>query len=612
MDRTCALQRFPRWNRPHTIPAMAVVNSPRFVGRGPELARLAAALDEASAGHATSVIVTGAPGLGATRLVDELQSRLGRLSEPWTTLRARGSAPWAGRPLDAVVRPLAAVIETLPANERDVVLGSVVDLTRPDPAGRAAAEPERRQARRLEAIHGVLSRLAAQRPVLLVLDDLHRADYATRALAAFLVRVTRPARLCVIVTYHPDDVPRDDPFRDTLDAIGDSARPPVRIRVPPLDRDELATLVGDVEGERPSASLLLLVAERSGGNPLIATELLAARRELSSAPLAGGMSELVATRLDVRSPECRRVLRLVSLADAPLTDAELAATAAAYDRDAADVAPRSSGSPRRTRGLLDGDLDAGLEEAIAAGFLVRAPSAPPAVETISFRHELIRAAVAHDVLPFHRVRYHRALAEGLSDRPGEVARHLRDGLLPAEARAAATTAAEDADAVDAVEDALRELELALELSAPGDAPSELKARAADAAAAAGRPGRATAYLEAAIAGVDERSERGRLALLHDQLGTLRRAAGDSDGALVALRRAVELAPPDDDAVQARVLAGLARQQMLLGAFTDAAQLAERARKAATAAGSAVDEAAVLTTLGVIEGWTGDLEQALRH
>src|SRR3954471_4647028 len=176
MDRTCALQRFPRWNRPHTIPAMAVVNSPRFVGREPELARLAAALDEASAGHATSVIVTGAPGLGATRLVDELQSRLGRLSEPWTTLRARGSAPWAGRPLDAVVRPLAAVIETLPANERDVVLGSVVDLTRPDPAGRAAAEPERRQARRLEAIHGVLSRLAAQRPVLLVLDDLHRAD----------------------------------------------------------------------------------------------------------------------------------------------------------------------------------------------------------------------------------------------------------------------------------------------------------------------------------------------------------------------------------------------------------------------------------------------------
>ena len=53
--------------------------------------------------------------------------------------------------------------------------------------------------------------------------------------------------------------------------------------------------------------------------------------------------------LDVRSPECRRVLRLISLADAPLTDDELAATAAAYDRDAIDVAPRSAGStPRRS------------------------------------------------------------------------------------------------------------------------------------------------------------------------------------------------------------------------------------------------------------------------
>ncbi len=595
------------YNRP--VPA---VKSARFVGREPELARLAAALDEASAGHATSVVISGAPGLGASRLVDELEARLGRLSEPWTIVRARGWAPWAGRPLDGLVRPLVRSIEALPIEERERVLGSVGNLGRPDPAGRAATEPERRQARRLEAIHGVLSRLAAHRPVLLVLEDLHRADAATRALAAFLVRVTRPARLCVIATYHPDDVGRDDPFRDTLTAIGDSARPPTWIELPPLDRDELATLVADVEGERASASLLLLVAERSGGNPLVATELLAARRELSSAPLTGGVSELVATRLDVRSPECRRVLRLLALAEAPLSREELAATAAAIDRDLARHAPRSTSAPRPARGSLDGDLDAGLAEAVDAGFLVRPSTGDANTETISFRHELIRAAVAADVLPFQRVRYHSALAEGLRDRPGEVARHLRGALRPAAARAAATEAAAAADEVDAVEDSLRELELALELSAPADAPPELKVRAADAAAAAGRPARATAYLEAAIVGFDERSDRGRLALIYDQLGGLRRAAGDSVGALAALRRALELAPAGDDAVEARVLAGLARHQMLLGAFTEAARIAERGRAVARAAGSAADEAATLTTIGVVEGWTGDLEQALHH
>ncbi len=280
-----------------TIRPVASITSARFVGREGELRRLAGALDEASAGHATSVVVSGAPGLGASRLVDELVARLGRLAEPWTVIRAAGWAPWTGRPLGAVVGPLVRLIEDLPPDERDRVLGSTGDLDAPDPGWRSATEPERRQARRLEAIHGVLSRLAAQRPVLLVLEDLHRSDAATRALAAFLARVSRPARLCVVATYHPDDVGRDDPFKDTLAAIQDASRPPIRIDLAPLDRDELATLIAEIEGERPSASLVLLASERSRGNPLVAGELLAARRELSSAPLTGGIAELVATRL---------------------------------------------------------------------------------------------------------------------------------------------------------------------------------------------------------------------------------------------------------------------------------------------------------------------------
>ena len=55
--------------------------------------------------------------------------------------------------------------------------------------------------------------------------------------------------------------------------------------LPLLDRDELAALIEGIEGERTSASLLLLVAERSGGSPLVAEELLAARRELPTASL---------------------------------------------------------------------------------------------------------------------------------------------------------------------------------------------------------------------------------------------------------------------------------------------------------------------------------------
>ena len=80
-----------------------------------------------------------------------------------------------------------------------------------------------------------------------------------------------------------------------------------------------ATLIEGIEGERASASLLLLVAERSGGLPLVAEELLAARRELPSASLTGSFDDLIIARLAVRSRECRRVLRLMSLAERPLT-----------------------------------------------------------------------------------------------------------------------------------------------------------------------------------------------------------------------------------------------------------------------------------------------------
>ena len=72
---------------------------------------------------------------------------------------------------------------------------------------------------------------------------------------------------------------------------------PTRLDLLPLDRDELAALIEGIQGERASASLLLLVAERSGGLPLVAEELLAARRELPSSSLTGSFDELVIARM---------------------------------------------------------------------------------------------------------------------------------------------------------------------------------------------------------------------------------------------------------------------------------------------------------------------------
>ena len=91
--------------------------------------------------------------------------------------------------------------------------------------------------------------------------------------------------------------PAGRPFRTTTRGrtragrLGGAEVRLVRLMLPPLDRSELATLIEGIEGERASASVLLLVAERSGGSPLVAEELLAARRELPTVSLTGSLDE---------------------------------------------------------------------------------------------------------------------------------------------------------------------------------------------------------------------------------------------------------------------------------------------------------------------------------
>ena len=144
--------------------------------------------------------------------------------------------------------------------------------------------------------------MAERTPLVLVLEDLQWADAGTRALATFLARVSRPGRILVLATYQPDELIRSHPLRPALAAMADGSQPPDTMTLQPFDRDELAEFIEGIEGERPSASVLLLVAERSRGNALVAEELLAARRELAGASLTGSLDELVMARLAGRTP----------------------------------------------------------------------------------------------------------------------------------------------------------------------------------------------------------------------------------------------------------------------------------------------------------------------
>jgi DNA-binding CsgD family transcriptional regulator/tetratricopeptide (TPR) repeat protein len=607
--------------------------SERFVGRGDAFGRLAARLDEAAHGRARTVLVGGTAGIGVSRFLDEATARMHSLGEPMTILRATAWQEGEDEPYGPIVRAIGPTLRRLEPDVLAARLGAAAsEILRlfPDlaerlggtdgwsPAGSTSA-PERRQARVMEGILGLLGRLGEEHPVLLILEDLHRADAATRALVTFLARVSADQRLAIVGTFQPDVVGRDAPWLADLEAIDAGPRPPARIDLTPLDRDELAALIEGIQGERASASLLLLVAERSGGLPLVAEELLAARRELPNASLTGSFDELVVSRIATRSPECRRVARVLALAGRPLSPGSLAAVAAVYEAATFRSTPRSISRPGPGDGILDADLRAGLDEAIDAGFVVDRDGA------LAFRHESYGRALARDLLPSARTGYHAALAMGLDGPPTAIARHWLGAFDPGSARAAAIDAAAFAASRHAAADELAYLELALSLpeaypvaGAPrrrGSGSSDLvdlQVRASEAAFAVGRTSRATTFLESAIAGLDTRRDRVRLGLLHARLAHIRRAAGDPAGGMLAARRAVELVPREPTQERATVLATLAQAKMLDGIFSEAQDLAQEAIAVAGACDpvARAQEVHATTTLAVALAWGSDPNRAI--
>jgi DNA-binding CsgD family transcriptional regulator len=600
------------------------VVSRRFIGREGELARFDAAIAAAAAGTATAVLVAGTAGIGVSRFLDEGLARAAASPSAPLILRGRAHGP-VDPPWRSVHDAIAPLLATRPEEElkallrRDArpIIATLPAMAKlaasvPAPTTSALADPERRQPRTLEGLLRWLGRIAEERPIVLVLEDLHNADAATRAFAAFVARTAKRERIALVLSYQPDRLVRDHPLRENLAIIDAGLREPVRIDLGPLARRDVTALIEGIEGERPSASVVVLIAERSAGSPLVVEELIAARRELRNRTLTGSLSDMVSARLAKRAPECRRVLRLFATAERPMDRDRLGRAAEAFEElRAGHVPPRSSNTPRHGRDSLDGDIAAGLDEAIEHGLIKEGDDG-----LLRIRHELVSRAVVADLLPPQIPRYRTALARAFEDVPIVAAHHWRAAHRLAEARAAAIAAGRHAMRVQAPEDALAAFELGLELPAPPDAApeddmAELAQLAADAAFASMRPTRAVAYAESARAALGERRDRMAWAVLEGRLGRYRLAAGDSSGATAAFRRAAETVPPEASVERTRILALLAQERMIAGAFADAERAADRALELARMLGDAAEPEAIhaLTTLATVYGWGGRPELA---
>jgi tetratricopeptide (TPR) repeat protein len=436
-----------------------------FVGRQREVDELRAALDAAAAGRGGLLLVMGEPGIGKTRLLeeaaDDAQARgmwalFGRAWEgggapafwPWVQV-IRAVTRASGEDLMARVGarhlPLAALVPEL--GERDVETPGV-------PAA-SPIEPESARFALFESAAAFFRAVAAARPLVLLLDDLHAADRPSLLLLRFLLRDLLDARLLVVGAYR-DVEARLQPDVDAL--LGDLSREGRRLPLRGLGPSEVGRFIEQASGIVPAPGLVSAVHRVTDGNPFFVDEVvrvLAVEGRLAAGDASSlerlrapaGVREAIRRRLAPLGTECRALLAVASVLgrefDLPCL------------RQACEL------SSERVLEVID--------EAARAGILVELPGV---AGRWGFSHILVCESLYDDIPPARRVALHRRAGEllerlhasDLEPHLAELAHHFLAAAAGGDSSRAvsyATRAGERAFRLLAYEDAAAHFERAL-------------------------------------------------------------------------------------------------------------------------------------------------------
>jgi DNA-binding CsgD family transcriptional regulator len=552
----------------HTGGVSRRICSPELIGRAAEVAALGAALADARRGRGRLVLVEGDAGIGKTRLVEEFTARADGVR-----VLAGGGIPLAS---DTPYAPVLGILQEL-ARLHPAAAGGLLPQDAPgppDPFG---------PTRLLAAAAGAVRAVAAQTPLVLVVEDLHWSDASTRGLVSFLARAIRADPVLLLVTVRAEEL---DPARPVSVLIGELARLPHadRLVLAPLERAEVAALVEAITGVAPSARLTGRLVERAAGNPFFTEELLAAGPD--SLTLPASVREVLAARAARLPPAGQRVLGAASVLGRAMSHRLLAAAAEAAD------------------------LDDGLAAAVNHRLL------EPRGDGYRFRHPLIQETMYGRLLPAARQALHARAAAALAElRPAgptgraghaaQVAFHWQQAGQDGKALAAAVVAGDLAQAAHAPAEALAQYTLAIAgwqnlpdpQAAAGVDEISLLERAAEAASAAGDNTRAQELARRVLTRTDPAAEPVRSALRLERLGRFSWLAGDLATSRQAYAEALRVIPDRPSAARARVLAATAQSLMLQSQHLSSRGYAEQAVAVAQAVGARAEEAHARNTLG---------------
>jgi class 3 adenylate cyclase/tetratricopeptide (TPR) repeat protein len=393
-----------------------------LVGRGKELGQILQRMEAVAGGTGQLVFLAGEPGVGKTRLAQEITLHL----------RNRGFLLAAGRcyePQQTVafypfLEALASLFEAAPpamradAPKRWPYLGQLL----PDqiPVHPITSESGDDQQRLFRAISGFLQALAEEAPVALLLDDLHWADPSSLELLQHVARQTRADRVLLLGTYRDVEVGRQHPLEGALhDLLREGLL--TRIDVGRLAQNDTAALIATTMGEENvSEEFAGLIYGHTEGNPFFVQQVMHALVERGDIYREGDRWERrtieeIEVPESVRSVIGRRLSRLAEETQALLREASVLGQTFNFD-ELKLVTMRG-----------EEEMEAALKEASDAGI-----ARPLEKDNYAFDHALTQQALYSELSPRRRRKIHLAAGEALEKLPdprplkraGELAWHF--------------------------------------------------------------------------------------------------------------------------------------------------------------------------------------------
>ena len=570
-------------------PASHQVLCPIVIGRDRELAALEDQLREAIAGRGRAVLVSGEAGLGKSALLRRFVERA----------RDQGARVLTGECTEIEARrPFGPFIDAFVGGDLELP----PELAQGGPGALPVAEVERYRVH--VAFAERLAEAARERPIALIIEDLHWADEATNELVPYLARKLREARVLLLITYRSDELHRLHPLNHVLAELS-RGRLAEDVRLKRLTLEEVGEVIRAALGLSgpPTQEFREALFGRTEGNPFFVEEILRALVEKGELEYREGAWHRTKSVADLAIPaSVRDAVQQRLLGLEPRARKAMQVAAVIGQRFDFEVL-----------GVVSGLDEAALLDAIKAAIdaqLVREETDVDGNESYAFRHALSREAVLTELLQRERRLLHRGVGEAIERLTGpasegraeELAYHFDEARDTARAYRYHGLAAERSLRMAAPRAAIRHLERAIEL-APDDEPGlvTLLLRLGDVALTVADTPLALRAVEQARALAEERGDQLAAGEAIRRIATCRWYLGETALATKVAREGVALLEPlGPTAPLAACYAELARLAMI-DDRDEAAELGERAAAMARQVGAHLVEIEAMITVGSAVG-----------